>query len=276
MILSVFLLLAFPLFSLANQSVLKASKTQSLVDQQDSDFSVKSLTIGGDYGESPFILFSGSSSSFEMLLRAESGTFEMGHTDDEDGAVVEVTLEKSVFFNAQSVDVKTLNIRGSLFIDGIQQWRLISQEGFWTTPEGWSQHEVTKCGGAFLLGGYCKTSSSPLYKVFRELPEHSMIRLVSTFHFIDEWTGETAFLKVDMGTGGADYKFLWTDRYSPETGFEGPDVCGLPFGEAKFSVPIDVTTPHDGSEITVFFGTSLVSSPCEASYGISNFQIYVR
>ena len=46
-----------------------------------------------------------------------------------------------------------------------------------------------------LLGGYKKTSRDEMTKTFK-LPAHKMIKIEGHFHFIDNWKGETAYIKV--------------------------------------------------------------------------------
>jgi hypothetical protein len=47
------------------------------------------------------------------------------------------------------------------------------------------------------LGGYGLTAGGEISKTFRQLPAHAEIRLKANFHFIDAWSGETAFAKLE-------------------------------------------------------------------------------
>lgn len=51
------------------------------------------------------------------------------------------------------------------------------------------------CGIYKMLGGYKKTSRDEMTKTFK-LPAHKMIKIEGHFHFIDNWKGETAYIKV--------------------------------------------------------------------------------
>lgn len=36
-------------------------------------------------------------------------------------------------------------------------------------------------------------------KAYSELPSHSEIKILVAFHFLDNWAGETAYLKANIG-----------------------------------------------------------------------------
>jgi hypothetical protein len=123
-----------------------------------------------------------------------------------------------------------------------------------------------------LLGGYGKFAGGEVYKTYR-LPKHSQVRVKANYHFIDAWTGETAFAKVD-------YKIMWTESYDQQTSKTGIQICGSTAPENKFSVPIDLVIPHvcdeDGCTLNIAFGSTLTLSPTEQSWGISDVMIFVR
>ena len=100
--------------------------------------------------------------------------------------------------------------------NGVPQWKLVHDEVFRVgePAEGWSIPDATtKCGAIHMLGGYCKTSTENLIKVFDKLPAHQRIRIQANFHFIDSWGGDTAFLKVSEDDDMSKLAMAWTDSY---------------------------------------------------------------
>ena len=46
-----------------------------------------------------------------------------------------------------------------------------------------------------MLGGFGKSAAGELSKLFKGLPPHKKIRITCTFHFLDAWKGESAFMR---------------------------------------------------------------------------------
>ena len=64
-----------------------------------------------------------------------------------------------------------------------------------------------------LLGGYCRTSTQTLSKSFSNLPQHTRVRIQANFHFIDSWTGDTAYMKVTETEDMHSMAYAWTDSF---------------------------------------------------------------
>lgn len=106
-------------------------------------------------------------------------------------------------------------------------------------------------------------------KSFKRLPKHRFVRVVATVHFVDDWQGETAWLKVDNN-------YVWTESLDQKTAGAQLNVCGKSqFPESKFSSVVDITLEHTGNNLHVQFGANLEHGS-EAFFGISNLQLYVR
>jgi hypothetical protein len=71
-----------------------------------------------------------------------------------------------------------------------EQWKLVIFEDFESQISGWSEDDISNCGGSsdLFLGGYCKFSSHSASKNFT-LPPHQAVKVSATFHFIDKWEG---------------------------------------------------------------------------------------
>lgn len=94
------------------------------------------------------------------------------------------------------------------------------------------------------MGGHCLLSNEEVYKVFENLPKHSRILITAQFHFLDNWQGESAFVKIDN-------QIVWmkTVAASPYS----VDLCGGGYKEAAFNVPVIVETSHSDSTVKVSF-----------------------
>ena len=63
-----------------------------------------------------------------------------------------------------------------------------------------------------------------------DLPQHSKIRIIAQFHFIDAWSGESAFMRVNNGKN-QEMQYIWTERYDFGKNQDGINVCGAQYLE---------------------------------------------
>ncbi|CEM20972.1 unnamed protein product [Vitrella brassicaformis CCMP3155] len=175
-----------------------------------------------------------------------------------------------------------VNPTAPVTIGGLHPWVLIALDTFDESTGAdkvkWSSHEESRCGSTpdVFLGGHCKLAAGVVSKAYQGLPAHSRIRLTARAHFLDEWRGESLYLRVD-GTP------VWSERYHWCTAFNttaclgyGVNVCGQSRPD-RLSVPIDVTVPHDRDGVEVVFGSTIDDSvdPCDASWGIDDVAVFV-
>jgi hypothetical protein len=97
------------------------------------------------------------------------------------------------------VKFTSLVLEGNIVINNIIQWKLFKSESFQNPPTGWTDNSISTCGYINMLGGYGKFSGGEISKVFDEIPLHSKIRILANYHFIDAWSGESAFMRVNNG-----------------------------------------------------------------------------
>lgn len=96
-----------------------------------------------------------------------------------------------------------------------------------------------------------------------------MLRITGSFHFIDSWSGETAYIGlVNLIDESVEYQ--WTHDYDLAKSKNGINICGSDYPEAHLTTHFDFSVPHTGSTITLAFGATLDEDPYENSYGISN------
>ena len=141
---------------------------------------------------------------------------------------------------------------------------------------------VTSCGGVRMLGGFRRFSHGHIVKTFPLPREHNQVRLQGSGHFIDNWEGDTIFIKVSSGPG-EPFEYVWTHSYDARESNRAPSVCGADVPEGRFSVPFDLTLPHSDKQIRVLVGSTLASKfegafdkGIEAFWGMSVFNLYQR
>ena len=93
--------------------------------------------------------------------------------------------------------------------------------------------------GNLFIGGYCLLSKEEVSKKFFIGYSHESIRVKASYHMFDNWNG-------------GDYN----DPY--------------------FNLVIDVTIPHNESDVTITFGSTLDKDPCDASYGFQDVMLYIK
>ena len=227
---------------------------------------VASLTIDGKAGSS-------------IALGEGRDSFVVAATKDGDLAIKkggQTSLE--VARDSGTVSVQNLHTQNSLRVDGqlsyqgLSQWFLVRAEDFDAGCTAWSNCTRTSCGEGNLqmLGGFGAFAGGEVQKLFVRLDSpHTELRLKATFHFIDRWSGETAYAKLDN-------QIVWTDSYELDSNSLGINLCGSPDPENKFAVPIDVVIPHTTSACTVSFGALLEGPATRASWGVSDVQLLLR
>ncbi len=100
-----------------------------------------------------------------------------------------------------------------------------------------------------------------IYQSFSDLPEHDLIAVSGTFHFLGAWRGEIGYAKVNGVV-------VWIDSASVETAADSV----LP---QSFSVPFRVVVPHHDTEVSITLGSTLASDSVLACWAIDDFAISV-
>lgn len=194
---------------------------------------------------------------------------------------IENTGENRVIFGGRSISISTLSLNNNFKYGSQRQWRMVLQESFNlnnTNYNGWDYGVITKCGSFYnIFGGYCQLSSREIRKEVTDLPPHKQIKIEANYHFIGNWQGETGYLKLNGKSFKKETRFLWTYRCNLKKAKKtvirktcGYDICLMNY-------PVSVTIQHSEPKISISFGASLINNlPCDRSYGISNFRIYIQ
>lgn len=232
-----------------------------------------SFGIRAPLGSDAVMRFTGDGAgSVSLALLADSGAFVIKNDRKN---LVEISQKgDEIVMGVSKLRAKSLQYFGDLLYMDIPQWKLIVNENYWQEPTGWSKNSISTCGGVNMLGGYAILAGTENSKQFRDIPPHKKLRITATFHFIDAWTGETAYMKVNIGRERS-FEYVWTERYDSTQAANSINICGAHYGEGKFSTPIDITLPHVEDNVSILFGTTLDQDPQDESWGISNLSIYV-
>lgn len=174
----------------------------------------------------------------------------------------------------------TLQVQGAvdtaaLLTTGLKSWNLLQHHSF-QTPEdaqGWSFAQIGSCDGDKFqnkfLGGPCLLNTK-ISKGFKDLPDHSMLRLVATVHLFDDWDGESIMMQVDG-------KKCWSKTTAKNKGVATPNFCGNPqYGDPQMNLQIDHTFEHTGGFVEVGFNSNMKKDACQASYAVDDVFLYYQ
>ncbi|KAL4494955.1 hypothetical protein ABPG72_015655 [Tetrahymena utriculariae] len=247
---------------------------QNLADEikHYSNIHMNSLKIVGNAKEDAVIeLLNSEQSKYQIIFKAESGVLTIQNNYVE---ILEVS-ENQFIIKAQHTRFRNLVFEKDVYVGNVKQWNQIVAENFWNEPFNWSINQITKCGGIYMLGGYGITAKKELQKTFEDIPSHTTIRVTGSFHFIDAWSGEAAFIKI-LFLEKDTFEYLWTQTYDFSKTKNGINICGSDYVEGQLTSNFDFTIPHSAKSLTLVFGANLQDDPYENSYGISNLKIYSR
>lgn len=159
----------------------------------------------------------------------------------------------------------------------------------WEAENADMDMQIQSCGGVTMLGGPGAFTVGEISKTYSGLRKHTAVRVVATFHMIDLWMGEYAYLKLSTGAPNAhgvqESEYVWTQSYSAAASTSskasGLNVCGdEQVVEMKFSVPIDISSRHSQDTLKVTFGTKLGKNAETnlggASWGVSKVDLYLK
>jgi len=242
---------------------------------------VSSLTVQAEEGkQAKVVLESGTGAPFS--LRVSEDTFSV--TKGEDLDVLTVNPDGDVVAKTKVLAAGSLSSDKGLIVNDVPQWTLAFAEDFSTSDGKFVSdnaefaHGVTKCkNGLYMLGGFKSLSMQTVKKTYQDLPKHDRLMIRATYHFIDQWGGETGFMQTSVGKN-SKMEYVWTETYDESDYTHTVDVCGSEVGEGRFSSPVEVSVPHTADVVTVAFGSTISATPAGSSgfYGVSSVEVYVR
>jgi hypothetical protein len=268
------------------------------------EFGDGTLLLHGDVGKTAKLGLSSGKNVYS--IGNQQGKFVVEHVAY--GNVLSATSTGDVSFNVPSVHARSLTAKGTFAVDGFAQWRVVLRDVYEgdapTGVEGWSAIPLpvasglqtpnlplgisTDCGVAMLGGPGIFQNAGSITKTFAlEDTNMETVRVVGNYHFIDNWSGQSGFLKTEDPTDGQTV--VWAKQYSitprgsdsiTKKKLASLNVCGDPtIGEHSFSNKIDVVVPVVDGKLTLIFGSTWELQnegkiPC--AWGISGLKFLAR
>ncbi|KAL4481713.1 hypothetical protein ABPG74_007802 [Tetrahymena malaccensis] len=215
--------------------------------------------------------------SFELL--ADTGAFKI-----ENSSVSILEVSEGVFNILVDTKLENIYIQEDIINrqSDLKLWKLYLKDISNQNEEivGWTDNSTSMCEGIFMLGGFNNFAKGEVKKIYENIPEHSQVRVVAQYHFIDQWMGEVGFMKINSHlTDNTKQEYVWVQKYdTTKINTLNPiNVCGAPYPEYQLTFQIDIVVPHNKENIILSFGSTLeTEDPAEASFGVSNIQIYLQ
>jgi len=242
---------------------------------QQDEMTVSQLNLHAGHGQAAFVRF-GMDKKQVYSVGAKSTGFYIEHNDKD---VMSIDLDGKVTVRTELFTAENLSA-DRFTLNGVPQFQIAAMEMFDhidPAKAGWfagdSSSPTMACAGLVILTGPRGDLKVPnldsFSKQYVKFPRHTQARIQATVHFIDDWQGETAYMKIDD-------QVVWTDSHDQRASRGQFHVCGSPsYPESKFSVPIDVTFPHIGDKLKISFGSTL-GKEAMASFGVSSLTVSIR
>jgi hypothetical protein len=275
------------------------------------------LVLNAAEGQSAMLDLASGDSEFQIGNKAGNFVIASGKTGDKDRLVIDP--EGNVAFNVPNVHANSLTSDSHLAVNGVPQWRVAVYDDYaapsGSAKDGWSANALPsaadgvksptlpigvskECGVAMLGGPGIFNQAGSVSKVFNVGKDVKRVRVVGSFHFIDDWSGQSGYLKastLEHGESGAkmgETHAVWTRQYAVvprgAAGSQSPDkvaalnVCGNPdIGEHMFATKVDTFVPVVGGKLKLTFGSTWElqnggtdTLPC--SWGVSGLQLLIR
>jgi len=235
---------------------------------------VSQLNLHAGKGQAAVVHF-GTDTEEYTLGSHPDGFFVAHNTQD----VFTIDRTGRVVVLSELLTVQQLAATG-LSLAGVPQWQLVALEMFQSlAPDqaGWftgaqARPPTLNCSYLSILTGSTGSDKVPnmdsFSKTWEDLPPHTHLNVKVVSHFVDDWQGEVAYMKINDNV-------VWTDAHDQRASRGSFNVCGKQFPDSKFTVPIEVTIPHNATNVKIAFGSTLDSTAI-AAFGISSMTLSTR
>ncbi|EGR30872.1 hypothetical protein IMG5_122030 [Ichthyophthirius multifiliis] len=123
--------------------------------------------------------------------------------------------------------------------------------------------KISNCGGSNIFGGYNQLSREDVYKVYKNVPLHTNVRIFFKLFAIDSWDNEAFRIFID------DVQVVPQVAPFQQTS----KICGVSGWDDRIrNYFIDV--PHVGSQLKLAFYSDLDENADNESYGIRDLKIW--
>ena len=186
---------------------------------------------------------------------------------------IEENYQNLIFTNPPQ-QINNLLLKNEYYkVNGIKQWSLISYDDFSSSEniKDWSFQKLMSCNdnnGNLFIGGYCLLSKEEVSKKFFIGYSHESIRVKASYHMFDNWNGEMGYMKIND-------QIVWA-KEGKSNEKNGINICGGDYNDPYFNLVIDVTIPHNESDVTITFVSTLDKDPFEVSYCFFVVMLYIK
>ena len=197
------------------------------------------LVLHAADGQSAVLDMASGDSNFQIGNKAGAFVITSGETGGHDRLVI--NPKGDVAFNVPDVHSNSLTSESHLAVKGVPQWRITTYDNFDSPSEkatrGWSANALPlatdsvkpptlligvskECGVSMLGGPGIFNQAGSVSKVFTLGKDVSRARVTAHFHFIDDWSGQSGYLKtstLEHGEDGAKMgksHTVWTRQYA--------------------------------------------------------------
>ena len=160
-----------------------------------------------------------------------------------------ITIDANVIINAPSSSTSFIEIK----------WQLFSHEDFESLSLGWNSIRRNTCNDDFFLEVFANEEITKTY----ELPQHNVVRINASVHMIDDWQGETLYMKIND-------QIVWAENAKSGQ----INLCGGSQNDAGYGIPIDVIHKSKETSLKVTFGSTLQTKT--ASFGVDDMIVYLK
>lgn len=277
------------------------------------------LVLHAEQGQSAMLDLASGESEFQIGNKGGTFLIAASLASEKNRPSLVIDPKGDVAFNVPNLHANSLTAESHLAVNGVPQWRVVVYDDYdapsGSAKNGWSANALPspvnsvkaptlpigiskECGVAMLGGPGIFNQAGSVSKVFNVGKDVKRVRVVAYFHFIDDWSGQSGYVKASTllhGEDGAkmgDAHAVWTRQYAvvprgasgsaPKDKVAALNVCGNPdIGEHLFSSKVDTYVPVVGGKLKLTFGSTWElqnggsdSLPC--SWGVSGLQLLVR
>jgi len=227
------------------------------------------------------VSFNYENSTAAFLMQMHTGEFSVF----KDSEILMIKNDETIW--RKSVEVNYFESKGNLYLQSkvedhtlnVQMWKLIYFEPFEADiSHDWiGDAKLRPCGPLddYSLHHNCISANESISKTIKDLPNHQELQIALNFHFLDEWEGEQAWIKIDGNVVWAKAHKWCNNIFSNVCMEHGIDSCGRSFPDT-FGYLVQFSLLHNQNKVSIEIGSSLALNSCKANWAIDNLIISVR
>ncbi len=196
-------------------------------------------------------------------------------------------------FYGGATEVMEIKGDGKVLVNTISQWQLVDIDTFDNTTDGWTVNNVYSNGvgyqqinmsgsnmkGRWMLGGSSKFGvGATATKTFTLPSSYTHVKIKFTLYLIDSW-GTPEYFKMYLdANANTEANLIWYQRQDDIFANKNSSSYGFTTW-TDLVIPVEVILPYSavgGSSLSLFLKSTLDQDATDESWGISDFELYVR